>query len=378
MSNLIGRRDRLREAVPHIASASGAIASFQTDMRSPLEEIKIHFNPQQAAGTPSPTNVLPITGWTGCDLSSSKKNLFDLSWILTPTGSLSDGVLTDVMYRLYQAFAASVKPVPNTIYKSQISISVTAKTDQAYTSEGRGFTVKAKYDDGSESNVVYFANTITDYTTVTGVTASNKKVMSLHIEYGSGGSNRWWIKDFMVVSGATVEPYESFVGNQIPVSWSALGTVYGGWVNPINGGVWADWEYGDMGDLRWDSASSVSSTYVRNRSWVTAYGGNSNARPYLYCDQTDAVSYNVFNNSIGVNGHFAQINSGGYFYYMSPDISGFTSTHVTTFLTGQKYVIKSTPVLVGTISPIQLKTLIGTNNIWSNANGAVDVKYWKH
>lgn len=37
-----------------------------------------------------------------------------------------------------------------------------------------------------------------------------------------------------------------------------------------------------------------------------------------------------------------------------------------------------TPQLVGTISPIQLKTLVGQNNIWSNANGDVDVKYWKH
>ena len=64
MSNLIERRDRLRESVPHLASASGSIASFSTDMRSPLEEIKIHFNPVQASGTPSPQNVLPITGWT--------------------------------------------------------------------------------------------------------------------------------------------------------------------------------------------------------------------------------------------------------------------------------------------------------------------------
>lgn len=44
MSNLIDRRNRIREAVPHIATASGSIASFQTDMRANLEEIKIHFN----------------------------------------------------------------------------------------------------------------------------------------------------------------------------------------------------------------------------------------------------------------------------------------------------------------------------------------------
>lgn len=43
MSNLIERRNRIRQTVPHLASASGSIASFQTDMRAGIEEIKIHF-----------------------------------------------------------------------------------------------------------------------------------------------------------------------------------------------------------------------------------------------------------------------------------------------------------------------------------------------
>ena len=37
-----------------------------------------------------------------------------------------------------------------------------------------------------------------------------------------------------------------------------------------------------------------------------------------------------------------------------------------------------TPTLITTLTPIQLKSLIDTNNIWSNANGNIEVKYWTH
>ena len=37
----------------------------------------------------------------------------------------------------------------------------------------------------------------------------------------------------------------------------------------------------------------------------------------------------------------------------------------------------NTPQLVTTLTPTQLKTLRGTNNIWSNA-GDITLSYWKH
>jgi len=38
----------------------------------------------------------------------------------------------------------------------------------------------------------------------------------------------------------------------------------------------------------------------------------------------------------------------------------------------------ATPILVTTLTPTQLKTLHGTNNIWSNTNGDIELKYWTH
>ena len=68
---LYRRRNIILNSSPHIESASGAIASFNTDMETPLKELKAYFTPiQEGTGNPSPTNVKPISGWTGANIST--------------------------------------------------------------------------------------------------------------------------------------------------------------------------------------------------------------------------------------------------------------------------------------------------------------------
>lgn len=56
-------------------TVSGDIASFRTPSRVPIESLKFHFLPKQAAGTPSPENPIPIEGWTGLNGRKARKNL---------------------------------------------------------------------------------------------------------------------------------------------------------------------------------------------------------------------------------------------------------------------------------------------------------------
>lgn len=60
-------------------TASGAIASFEDGADGmPLKGLTINIEPVQAGeGDPSPENVRPITGWTGCNVARTGKNLFD-------------------------------------------------------------------------------------------------------------------------------------------------------------------------------------------------------------------------------------------------------------------------------------------------------------
>lgn len=64
--SLLEARRQILLNTPHIATASGSIVTFNTDLSANLKECKIHFHPVQAgSGDPSPTNVRPITGFDG-------------------------------------------------------------------------------------------------------------------------------------------------------------------------------------------------------------------------------------------------------------------------------------------------------------------------
>ena len=64
--SLLETRRKILLNTPHIESASGYIATFNTDMSANLTDMKIHFHPvQEGTGDPSPDNVRPITGWDG-------------------------------------------------------------------------------------------------------------------------------------------------------------------------------------------------------------------------------------------------------------------------------------------------------------------------
>lgn len=55
---------------------SGSIASFADGADGvPVKDLVVNITPKQASGTPSPDNVLPISGWTGANISRTGKNL---------------------------------------------------------------------------------------------------------------------------------------------------------------------------------------------------------------------------------------------------------------------------------------------------------------
>lgn len=57
-------------------TVSGDIASFRTPSKVQIESLKFHFLPkQEGSGDPSPSNVRPITGWTGLNGRRAGKNI---------------------------------------------------------------------------------------------------------------------------------------------------------------------------------------------------------------------------------------------------------------------------------------------------------------
>ena len=62
-------------------TASGAIASFPDGSAAPIKSIIINIEPVQSGeGDPSPTNIRPITGWTGANVVRKNANLWNNDW----------------------------------------------------------------------------------------------------------------------------------------------------------------------------------------------------------------------------------------------------------------------------------------------------------
>lgn len=75
--------DRIAEKAPSIfETASGDVASFDNGVAAPVKGVTITFSPiQSGEGTPSPTNVRPISGWNSIGV------------IVSPTDDDEDGTL---------------------------------------------------------------------------------------------------------------------------------------------------------------------------------------------------------------------------------------------------------------------------------------------
>ena len=59
-------------------TVSSDIAHFRTPSRVPLESLTFHFLPkQEGSGDPSPSNVRPITGWTGLNGYNMQESMFN-------------------------------------------------------------------------------------------------------------------------------------------------------------------------------------------------------------------------------------------------------------------------------------------------------------
>ena len=80
--------------------ASGAIASFTTRRAAPIAELTANIVPiQSGTGDPSPTNIRPISGWTGANVHVADgadphvvDNVYAISW-QTEAGTVYGGTL---------------------------------------------------------------------------------------------------------------------------------------------------------------------------------------------------------------------------------------------------------------------------------------------
>lgn len=396
--NILARKQFIIANQPHVEKLAAApLQNFETDMAAPIKECKIHFSPvQEGSGDPSPENVRAINGWTGLTAYRSEENLIpaNLNWT-SKKMKTTGGIITGSVYNCFWF------PVPKgTIYFHKRNSSV-------------GIAYMAFIDKEPEiGDVVYGAVTLSSYTNYT---FDNSDGHPYAIICGPTGTRTETASEYCSQNEICVtathfrslEKYpEPYTGTTLPIDWTTeAGTVYGGYVDLVTGEIWKEWYLYKLPRLKDSNCTIASQYYIKSDAIDLFVYPPTDLRQYPsegatfiayspLCNRLDFKPKNIWS-TVGYPNCWT-LNGGQIHFNISNDLLGITDYTQESTTTAKVKVIdymnsmydagnyfefayKIKPTLLTTLTPTQLKTLRGTNNIWaSNGGDNIEIAYWKH
>ena len=353
-----------------ISSASGITASFADgadDM--PIRSLVTNIEPVQAgSGDPSPTNIRPITGRTGCSVVRTGKNLFNPTAIHENEYINSNGVITS---NNSYAYSDKIKVFPNTLYSIQ----------QNRVNNGTNVSIAYYNNDTFIRREVVIISGVPQFVSASFTTPDNCNYIAVS-SFGKNATN-------IQLEQGTMTTYEPYTATTIDVSWqSEAGTVYGGTLDVISGLLTVtDFLYIYDGSEPFSKSGTALNGFYNNlfssvpphnwfkmRNYSGALGTLTDEMSSMFKMTNDA---SVYRNNYG----YLMLDTGMNFS-CDPDVFGTT---VDSFKTKLAELYNSgNPVSVYAeilnpqtyqLTPQQINTLLGSNNIYSDVGSIADVQY---
>lgn len=217
--------------------------TFVTDMVAPLRKLLLSFAPKQSgSGDPSPDNVRPISGWDGVSVTRCGKNLWTDEYFSTESYPLT--LITDTTSENYGFYGGSVANWGTNYSGKSYGLfdfplnasSLTISATIKATTSTFSFRFYFMYSDGTRDyNKVLTATTTAERREAT--STAGKTVVGAYIATSAGGSNtKGLIKDVQIEIGSSMTDLEPYAGQTYSVSWQTeAGTVYGGTLDMVSG-----------------------------------------------------------------------------------------------------------------------------------------------
>lgn len=340
---------------PPINQNGSIVGVDNTHNESELSSFKIHFSPiQSGSGDPSPTNVRPITGWTGVTGYKGGKSLLPF---------LKDSMSTAIDYNGYSGWQ-SKQYIDKSLKGAKVTYS--AYIDATSVASGSGdncVAIWAQDSNGtyilaeSRGNVIQPGNSGWSKVTLIIPVDTDWITFGLTLKTNGAASNP------MVELGTEQTSYEAYSApTSYPVSWESQGTVYGGYVDLVSGEVVRTHGIVDLGALSWNKDSNRSGVFY-------AY----NSGQYINNSEVISDRYKSLNNYVSTSDdkYISAYTSygGGKLFIRDTDYSAVTVSEFATALSGSLAVYKlQIPVVVTTLTPTQIALATGKSSYWSNAD----------
>lgn len=316
-----------------VKSVSGGIASFNASVADiPLRSLTVDINPiQSGSGDPSPSNIRPISGWTGATIKRIRKNLLDPQYSVLYSNNVKPYENNGFTLRAGQPYTFSVNETASGLYISELGSE--SSVARAYNTSSLTYT--------PTEDIVVFFNAY--YSTKP---AGGTNSLKLQLEFGS-----------------TATGYEPYQESTFDITFpTAAGTVYGGTLD-VTSGVLVVNKYvrtiTNMSDIQGDS----SPYYIGNWS---AYSDDPSDPLNVISDKVPTAS------SQGSDGIY--INSNKAIMLKIPTSDYATKEDFITALNGSLTICyKLETPFSYTLTPLEIKTLLGVNNIWSECGDTMAV-----
>ena len=318
-------------------------------------------------------NICPISGRTGCNISRTGKNLFNMNLLNSSHVTVQDGVASGAASYFNADFGSGISGL--TVPSGQLALSLDAYTDGNASTESNGLLFRFEYTDGTVSTAITISNATQSYTHYTAASNSAKTVKAISISFSAKGTNIWHVKNVQLEICSEATAYQAF-GQSIPISWQTeAGTVYGGTLDVTSGKLSRTQEImvlDGSSDESWSGHPSISNWFAYQipfecqqtstensfkANWLKPYYGSSSNIPigsFMYSNTSQGVSRLLIRTDVADNANDLKT-------YLSQN--NLTVTFIRIPLSSDI-----------DISPVTVQTLLGQNNVWADC-GDVEVEY---
>lgn len=332
-----------------VKSASGEVASF-TDGGNGLlvKSLNVNITPKQSgSGDPSPSNVRPISGYSDVNVTRCGKNLFDKSTMVKMWYMDSNGKL------LYDG--------------TTILFSVPIGTEFIL-SGTNGNRNRLCYIDKPLSEVAI--NDVTTFISNTNLPIHLTSQHQTYVYYMNSTQNASLGDSLQLELGSTATAYEPYEGESKSISLGQ--TVYGGTLEVMSGKLTLTHAYVDMGSLSWNYQADSLRFSTSSLASVIKRPPNGDGVASIVCSIYRAGTYAQVSVNPPRDFTFAIHSNYGFIY--TTDSRYTDKTSYQSAMNGVQLVYElATPTEI-TLTPTQVKTLLGNNNIFADS-GSVEVEY---
>lgn len=290
------------------------------------------------------SNICPITGWTGANVSRTGKNIWN--------GTLGSNEHVKFPVKAGEHYTVTAKRVDSSV--------------STYL-----YVERKKYGEATYENVEY----VIVSSTVNIATFTAEDGYDYYLWSNASYAN---VTDVQIEVGSTATAYAPYAGQTYPITFpSEAGTVYGGTLT-INedgtGSLKVDiGEYTFTGTEAWSASPTAHRFYVNffnrylpNPIATLKTGANDEQNAI-----TSVFGKCVYKNADGV-AYFAFPSNNQQFVVNEP--SAETVDDIKAIVAGTQLVYELATPITYTITPQEIRTLLGVNNIWADT-GDTSVTY---